>query len=258
MEENEAEEYASVPWDYLVSDQRPDLKKWVMVGSAAAVVFAVSLAATRTLWPAQPAPVPVALPAVVDTSTTSTTVRPPLTEADLYGLDVDAARAAAVGHAQWFAHRYLTSEGEGPRAFVESIIPLETVQVGANRFAVSMVVRSLIAESDQAYVRAPDLALEVVMEVTATGVRVVDWPTPPIEAVTPEVLPPAAMTESVPPPELLALAATRAGGEFVQAFTDGASWRMLFDRTDEAGITRRVSVWLSGDGYPVPAGGFQP
>lgn len=259
MDQHEAEEYASVPWDYLVSEQRPDVKRWVMIGSAAVVVFALGLSATRTLWPAEPVPVsvPVALPAAVESSTTSTTLRALLTEAELFGIDLDAARATAVGHAQWFAHRYLTTEGEGPRSFVESIIPLETVQVGSSRFAVSMVIRSLVAGDGEAYVRSPDLNLEVVVDVTETGARVVDWPAPPVEAVTPEVLAPAGFTPSAPPPELLALAAARAGGEFVEAFTDGAVWRMLFDRADSAGIIRRVAVWLSGDGYPVPAGGFQ-
>ncbi len=260
MEEHEAEEYATVPWDYLVQDQRPDVKRWVMIGSAAVVVFALSLAATRALWPQQqlPTPVPVALPAAVEPSTTSTTLRALLTEADLFGFDLDATRATAVGHAQWFAHRYLTSEGDGPRTFVESIIPLETVQVGQSRFAVSMVIRSLVAGAGEAYTRAPDQTLEIIVDVTDTGARVVDWPAPPVEAITPDVLPPPGLTPSAPPPDLLALAAAQAGGEFVEAFTNGAVWRLLFDRADAAGITRRVAIWLSVEGYPVPAGGFQP
>ncbi len=256
MEENDREELASIPWDYLATESRPDIRRWVTIGSVAVAVLAVSASASRTLWSSDPAPLPLPAPVEVEAPTTTTTASP-LTEADLFGFDADAARLAAVGHAQWFVHRYMTAEGEGPRTFVESIIPVEAVQVGAARFAVVLVVRSLHAGEDEGYVRSPDLSMEVVVDVGEQGPRVIDWPGPPSEE-TPAGPPlVSGLTPASPPREMLERAAA-GGGEFVEAATDGRAWRFLFERVDQAGISRLVAVWLSADGYPIPAGGFQP
>ena len=258
MEENEAEELASIPWDYLAGEARPDIRRWITIGSVAVAVVALTASAARTLWPVSTAAPAVPPPAVVVSTTTSATVVRSLSEADLLGFDLDSARLAAVGHAQWFVHRYMTSDGAGPRSFVESIIPLEAVQVGAHRFSVVMVVRSLRAGEGEAYSRAPDLSVEVVVDVGESGPRVVDWPAPPTEAFTGGIASPVGLASAVPPPDLLEIASAHGAGELIEAATDGMAWRFVFEQIDAAGISRMSSVWLSADGHPIPAGGFQP
>ncbi len=257
MEENDSEEFASIPWDFLATASRPDLRRWVTLASVAAVVVALSAAAARTFWPqpAEPVAIPAVLVAETTTSTTSTTL---LSEADLFGVDVDAARLAAVGQAQLFVHRYMTADGDGPHSFVESIIPVEAIQIGISRFAVVMAVRSLRASAGGSYERAPDVRVEVVVDVGESGPRVVDWPGPPLEMMSAADPDPSGLNPAIPPPTLAAKAAGIGGGEPISVETDGSYWRFLFDRTDEAGITRPVTVWLNSDGMPVPAGGFQP
>lgn len=281
----EDEELESVPWDALLDEGRGGQRRWVAFGAigVAAVVLLVTVA--RTLWPTSPAPValpPTTVPeAVVPAPSPSPPALPEgeaprvMSEADLMALDGDDASLAAASHAAWFASAYFTLDGSdrsflaarlppgvslppadpAARSFVESAEPVSVARLGPARFEVVVVLRTLSATGGAPYVRDPDRAAAVVVELGPEGGAVVDLPTPVPLPAAPS---PALALEPAEAPPAIGEAAVAAASTWGTARVEltaraGDLWRILLTVTTDSGVSWPLVVSLDDSGTPVLA-----
>lgn len=283
------EELESVPWDALLDDGRGGQRRWVTVGAlgVAAVVLLVTVA--RTLWPSSPAPVALppstapeaaaAAPVEEEPAEPASPGKPEeprvMSEADLMALDGDDASLAAASHAAWFASAYFTLDGgdrsslaarlpagvslppadPAARSFVESAEPVSVSRLGPARFEVVVVLRTLSATGGAAYVRDPDRAVAVVVELGPEGGSVVDLPTPVPLPAAPS---PALTLDPAEAPPAVREAAVAAGSSWGTARIEstarlGDAWRVLLTVTSESGVSWPLVVLLDDSGAPLLA-----
>lgn len=270
------EQYESIPWDALVTDDTRRRTRGLYLLAAVLVIGSLSAAIARNL--------PVSAPTVVTGAATVTTVAPDISD-DVAPLITEAALVPAVTDpavaiATWFVADYFTLDGSSltrdslerlladhvdlpeadptARSFVESVVPLSVEELGEGTVRVVALVRSLAASDGEAYRRQPARAVEVVVTSSPDGSTVLDLPRPvPLPPTAPSTVDlesgdaPAAVIDA-------ALAAARLWGtpdpESLAVGTTGDAWRVVLTLQDSAGITWPVTGWFDSDGNPVAAG----
>jgi hypothetical protein len=276
MVEHSDEEYESIPWDALVTDDAHRRRRLVSLAVAAVLVAGAAAGLTRLLPPDSPVAATTSLPAAV-TSVVPTSL--PRTEADLTGSGQEE-RLAAAG-AAWFVADYFTVDGsevtsdavaaklpagsdrptgsEQARSFVESAIPTDVVARGDGRFRVVVVVRALAAPDGASYIRQPARAVEVVVELAGDGLRIVDLPRP---VSLPKAVPgERIVVEPTDPPDVVVSTARDQAAQWgipeaepMSAGKVSGLWRIVFEVEDEVGLGWPVAIWADDRGNVVPAG----
>lgn len=254
-EPTKEEELASVPWDALLDDERRGLREWAWVAAVGLVVAALSAGAVQRLWPvSEPEVDPAAEEIPEETSPPVTTqpISPPSTaEADLLAVDPTSVGALAA----WYVADYFTTDTERGRSFVERAEPVDVRKVGADRYAVVVLVSVLESGSDDGYRRLAGRAVEVVVEL-GEKVRVLDLPRP-VEAPDIEVAPPAAAPAEAPP-EIVSDAlsvAERWGRPQPETLSVGSTeggWRVEVTVVDEVGLGWPLAIWFDPTGRIIP------
>jgi hypothetical protein len=270
MEPERNEVYERIPWETL--EEKKSDRQWLMFGVAGAIVLgalAYSFMSNRmaplpvvtTLPEAQETALPDTLPAQALPPTASTS--PIVTaEADLYAIHPERVVDRVAAHAEWFVAEYLTVDGseqsratlaslmpagvplpsppEGTRVFVEWVRAVSVEETAPLAYRVTVLVRSLAAEGEGAYVRQAPLEVAVDISLSAEAPQVL---------MPPEVHPAPAGTAHelilVPvPDEIGAAALLQSGGSEVIGGAQGADggWRVVLLAPGPDGVTRPVTV----------------
>jgi hypothetical protein len=276
MTEVRDEQYESIPWDALVTDDTRRRTRGLYLVAAVLVIGSLSAAIARNLPGSVPTAVTGAVTVTTGASVDSDDATPLITEAALSPAITDRAVAIAT----WFVADYFTLDGSSltrdslerlladhvdlpaadpaARSFVESVVPLAVEELGGGKVRVVTLVRSLAASDGEDYRRQPARAVEVTVMVSDDGSRVLDLPRPvPLPPTAswmvdlePGAAPPAVMDAAfdaariwgTPDPEPLAVGTT------------GDAWRVVLTSQDSAGIAWPVTGWFDADGNPVAAG----
>lgn len=279
------ERYESLPWEQ-VRTSEPSDRRWMLIAAGAVVVVAVTASATRTLWPTPPLATPTMQPSTtaepipVPASATQSQDQAPelITEADLRAISPESAERAVAAHAEWFVSEWLTIDGEpsdtapamlpdgvdipvvdeSARSFVESVVTLSAREVRLGSWEVAVLVRSLSAFGDGAYVRIPARVFHVTVGLGDDGPFVSDLPAPgsvpTARATAPE------LSEEPAPVHVVdaAVSSMREAGlpdeSTIATSRSGDLWRVTGVVRDQAGVPFVVAVWLdeSGERVPVP------
>ena len=287
MTEVRDEQYESIPWDALVTDDTRRRTRGLYLLAAVLVIGSLTAAIARNLPGAAPTAVTdVTTVTTVTTEPTDATVvsdgiAPLFTEAALTPDVTDrSVTDSAAAIAAWFVADYFTLDGSSltrdsleqlladhvdlpeadpaARSFVESVVPLAVEELNEGRVRVVALVRSLAASDGEDYRRQPARAVEVMVMVSPDGFAVLDLPRPvPLPAAAPlhvELEPgdaPAAVIDA-------AFDAARLWGspdpEPLSVGTSGENWRVVVNVADSAGISWPVAGWFDADGNPVAAG----
>jgi hypothetical protein len=286
MTEVRDEQYESIPWDALVTDDTRRRTRGLYLLAAVLVIGSLTAAIARNLPGAAPtamdgsssvtAGTTEATDAIVVTDETGAL----LTEAELAPAVTDrAATDSAVATATWFVADYFTLDGSSltrqslerlladhvtlpepdpdGRSFVESVVPLGVEELGEGRVRVVALVRSLAASEGEDYRRQPARAVEVTVMVSPDGSTVLDLPRP---VPLPPTAPVQVDLEPGEAPQAVidaALDAARLWGspdpEPLSVATTGDVWRVVMNVGDSAGISWPVAGWFDSDGNPVAA-----
>lgn len=280
------ERYESLPWEQ-VGTSEPSDRRWMLIAAGAVVVVALTASATRTLWPGPPLSAPT-----VQASTPTTQVLPTaaptlphdegpelVTEADLRAISPEAAERAVAAHAEWFVTEWLTIDGEpsdaaptmlpegidvmvgdeSARSFVESAVALSAHEVRLGSWEVEVLVRSLSAFEDGAYVRIPARVFLVPVGLGDDGPFVSDLPAPgPVPSA--RTTAPDLMEESAPAHVVDAAVSSMREAGLPDESTISTSrlddvWRVTAVVRDRAGVPFVVAVWLDESGGRVPVPG---
>jgi hypothetical protein len=174
-------------------------------------------------------------------------------EADLYAVDTDRLADLAAAHAEWFAVEFLSVDGsdqsrqtlaallptgiplpeapEGTQVFVDWAGARSIVETTPLTYAVEVVVRSLVAQGDDGFVRQPVTLMEVLVAVSEDGLPRVVQPPRLIESPAPSSAP----MSLAPVPEAIE---TVVGGV---AQPDG-TWLVVAMVTGADQVTRPVAI----------------
>jgi len=273
----EHEEVESVPWGDLLEEARPrpDVRRvaYIAAGLVGAVVMGAVIArawwtpsAPTVIAPASPVASAADGPQAAPSASTTTTVPPLYSEADLMADPPDPEARAAVTRAEWFVTDYFTADfeptgsadiraalpgaaelpdlpqdGSGGISYVEWARAFDVVPApsGGGDYLVSVAFRTLAAPPDGAFIRLPVRAVEVVVGVESGGSSVLDLPRPISVPVGPE--PPAwPEPDESAPPEIVDRAAARAsvwGAEprVVSTAAIESGWRVVMTVADDVG-----------------------
>jgi hypothetical protein len=269
------EVFERIPWEML--EQRRSDRPWLAYGVAGAIVLgalAYSVMANRPVTPAVSQTVHAEAPAS-DPATSQTPAVPPVVatgspptaptmtaEADLYAVNPERVIDQAVAYAEWFTSEYLSVDGseesrqvlasllpsdipppqpgEGMRVFVEWVRASTVEEVAPLVYRVSVLARTLAADSEGLYVRQPPQ--QVIIDVSMAG----DGPT---VTMSPEVepldLPEPVAAGLVEVPEEIRNAALGLEGttEVVGGVpTPEGSWRVVVMATGADGVLRPRTV----------------
>jgi hypothetical protein len=272
------EQYESIPWDALVTDDTRRRRRGLYLLAAGLVIASLSAAIARNVPGVATVAEPVAMTPVAVTATTVVPdgTAPMLSEAHLRPVLTDQAVATA----SWFVADYFTLDGSSlardslqrlladhvvlpdadpaARSFVESVMPMLVEELGDGTVRVVLLVRSLAASDGEGYRRQPVRAMEVMVTVSTDGSAVLDLPRPvPLPpAASPSVdLQPGKAPEAV---MVAAFDAARLWGspdsEALSVETTGTAWRVVVAVKDAAGLTWPVAGWFDQEGSPVTAG----
>lgn len=270
------EQYESIPWDALVTDDTRRRTRGLYLLAAVLVMGSLSAAIARNLPGSAPTAVTGAVTVTTGASVDSDVAAPLITEAAL----LPAVPDPAIAIATWFVADYFTLDGSSltrdslermladhvdlpeadptARSFVDSVVPFSIEELGGSTVRVVVLVRSLAASDGEDYRRQPARAVEVFVASSPEGSTVLDLPRP-------VPLPPTASStvdlEAGDAPAAVmdaAVAAARLWGtpdpDPLAVGTTGAAWRVVLAVEDSAGITWPVSGWFDADGNTVAAG----
>ena len=276
------EVYEHVPWAQLAVPP-PTRKPWVVYLAAGAIAAAaLGALVVRSVGhvpdaPVAAAPLPVAAP--VTTTLPLLPEKELLTEADLLAVTPGRGELTAAARAEWFVTDYFSSGGEpGTQDRVldalpdDAAVPADTLSsfssyvewvttsrieaIGDQRFRSTVLFRMLASSDDEeTYVRLPVQAVDVVVEVDASGAStVVDLPMP-VDIPTGPPVP--AWTEPIAEvPDQLRGTAVRLAEAWgidpsvIHGSRQGNGWRVVVEVADEAGIRWPLTVWLTDQGEP--------
>ncbi|HSJ84358.1 MAG TPA: hypothetical protein VLA91_11125 [Acidimicrobiia bacterium] len=275
MEPERNEVYERIPWETL--EEKKSDRQWLMLALAGAIVLgalAYSFMSNRppavavaTTIPAVAAPTTVAVPATTaapapalpPTASTSPVVT---AEADLYAVHPERAIDRVAAHAEWFVAEYLTVDGseegraaltalmpagvplpsaaEGTRVFVEWVRAAAIEEIAPLTYRVTVIARSLAAESDAVYQRQAPLELAVDVSLAEGSPQVI---LPP--EVRPASTPPARqLSLATVPDQVGAIALDQAGATEVVggSQTPDGGWQVVVLVRAPDGVSRPVSV----------------
>ena len=215
MDTEREEVYERIPWETL--EKKGGDHQWMVYAVAGAVTLgALAYSFTKNqpaAAPTTPAPAAAVAPPVSQPSpSTEAVVTSPIVvaEADLYAVDPERMADQAAAHAEWFAVEYISYDGsersretletllpagipapeapEGTQVFVDWARATQVIETAPLAYRVEVLVRSLVATADSAYVRQPARLLTVGVEVgddggpRVSGVPEVARATPPAQA----------------------------------------------------------------------------
>jgi hypothetical protein len=273
----EAEEVESVPWSELIAEERPphDLRRLITLVVSMLGAAVVGAVVARAAWtPSAPTVIAPGLPAtaqpaasdapMTEGSSTTVTLPPLYSEADLMADPPDPDERAAVVRAEWFVTDYFTADyepagsadvraalpgsallpdlpqdGSGGISYVEWARAFDVAPAAGGAYLVSVAYRALGAPADGAFIRLPVRAVDVMVQVDESGASVVDLPRPAALPAGPE--PPPWPEQGVSPPaEIVDRAAVRAavwGTEprLVSAAAVTEGWRVVMTVADGVG-----------------------
>ncbi len=270
MERERNEVYERIPWETL--EQKGGDRQWWMIALAGAIVLgalAYSFVSNRPITvPTQPVEPTASTVAVAPTATVAA---PPIAdpssptvvaEADLYAVDPERLIDQATAHAEWFVAEYIGVDGseesqgtlaallpagisppvapEATRVFVEWVRAVSLDEVAPLHYRVGVLVRSLVAQGEEAYRRVAPLLATVEIVVAEDGARVVMPPTvAPLPTPQSE---PLALVEV--PPEIQQAAMTSSGATEVLGGVQTAAgdWQVVVMAPGLDGVTRPTTV----------------
>jgi hypothetical protein len=272
MDRERNEVYERIPWETL--ERKGGDRQWWMIAVAGAIVLgalaysfmsnrpmtvpleptagAVSTIAAELVGTVPPPPIP---------APSSPTV---VAEADLFAIDPERLLDQATAHAEWFVAEYVGVDGseesrttlgsllpagipvpaapESTRVFVEWVRAVSVEETAPLRYRVTVLVRSLVAQGEEAYRRMPPMLATVEISVAESGARVVLPPTlSPLPASEPE---PLTLTEV--PAEIQQAAITASGATEVLGGVQGATggWQVVVVSPGPDGVSRPSTVNL--------------
>jgi len=270
MERNEV--YERIPWETL--ERKGGDRQWWMIAIAGAIVLgalAYSFMSNRPMAvPIEPAtgevasapaePVGTAAPLPIPAPSSPTVVA----EADLFAVDPERLLDQVTAHAEWFVAEYVGVDGseesratlgsllpagipvpaapESTRVFVEWVRAVSVEEIAPLRYRIGVLVRSLVAEGEEAYRRMPPMLATVEVTVAESGARVALPPTlSPLTPSEPELL---TLTEV--PAEIQQAAITASGATEVLGGVPGATggWQVVVVAPGPDGVSRPATVTL--------------
>lgn len=268
MEPERDEVYERIPWETL--DRPAGDRQWLLMAVAGAVAVGALAFSFMRGQPVAAPPLDTAPAAgsatsqpVIPQTTAAPVAAPPMvmTEEDLFAVDLEHLAEVAASHAEWFAVEYLSVDGseesrevlaalmpvgvplpespEGTQVFVDWVGARTVEETGSLTFLVEVVVRSLVAGADGAFIRQPVSLLEIEVAVGEDGIpRVV---MPPRALGSPQ--PTQAEVPLAPVPEDIKAMVEASHGRVVggKALADG-SWLVVAMATGPDGVTRPVTV----------------
>ena len=270
MERERNEVYERIPWETL--ERKGGDRQWWMIAIAGAIVLGVlaySFMSNR----------PMAVPAEATSEVVSSVVAEPVAsappppipvpsnptvvaEADLFAIDPERLLDQAAAHAEWFVAEYVGVDGseesratlasllpagipapatpESTRVFVEWVRAVSMEEVSPLHYRIGVLVRSLVAEGDEAYHRLPPMLATVEVAVDETGARVMLPPT--LGPLTPSEPAPLALTEV--PAEIQQAAIEASGATEVLGGVQGAAggWAVVVVAPGPDGVSRPTTV----------------
>jgi hypothetical protein len=270
MERERNEVYERIPWETL--ERKGGDRQWWMIAIAGAIVLgalAYSFMSNRPL--AVPTEPPVAVASTIVVGQVGTV--PPLpipaptspsvvAEADLFAIDPERLLDQAAAHAEWFVAEYVGVDGseesratlgsllpagipvpaapESTRVFVEWVRAVSVEETAPLNFRVTVLVRSLVAEGEEAYRRLPPMLATVEVSVADTGARVMLPPT--LSPITPSEPQPLTLAEV--PAEIQQAAITASGATEVLGGVESAAggWQVVVLAPGPDGVSRPTTV----------------
>lgn len=266
MDQERQEVYERIPWETL--EKKGGDRQWLVLAVAAAVaVGALAYSFMQNRPSASPvaselvAPIvqPVAPVSTFAAATTAPTSPMVVAEADLYAIDQAELESHVAAHAEWFAVEYFTSDrsDQSPLDHLMPVgIPLPTVPEGTQVFVdwvgtrgvsevaplvyeVEVMVRSLVAQGEEPFVRqAPRLATVTVV-VGDDGQPRVSHP-PQVVTITPPMQ--ATANLAALPSDLQAQLETTHGQVVGGEQLPDGRWRAVVMVTGPDGVSRPQTV----------------
>jgi hypothetical protein len=265
MEQERDEVYERIPWETL--EKRDSERQWLVYAVAGAVVLgALAYSFTRN-QPVSPPPeafaTTVAPTVTTIAPTTPSTVTSPIvvSEADLYAVDPDILAARAASHAEWFAVEYVAFDGsersaetlaallpgglpvptapDGTQVFVDWAGVRSVTQTSPATFEVEVLVRSLVSNGDQGFVRQLPLVVQVEVTLGDDGEPRVSG-APLVAAV--DVGPPSQLALSPLPEPLTAQLDTESGEVIGGNVREDGTWEVVVVTEGPDGVRRPVTI----------------
>lgn len=260
MESERAEVYERIPWETLETKQND--KRWLAYAVAGAIAVGALAYSFARSQPVEPSPADAAVASLSSTDTMAPapgpapTVANPMvvSEADLYAVEVEAFERVAMTHAEWAAMEYFSSDGttgllpsdlprpvvpDGTSVFVDWAGATAISEIDHLNYTVDVVVRSLIATEDGAFVRQPTQHASFEIGIDPEGRPFVK--TAPL--VGESASHPQQLAGLVEPPSDLISAVEAEHGPVVggKQLADG-SWELVVMQTGIDGIQRPTTV----------------
>ena len=269
METERNEVYERIPWETL--EKKSTDRQWVLMAVAGAVVLGALAYSFVSNRPTQGQPLP---PTTLAQALPGPQVLPPVaiappptspilvTEADLYAVDPERWLDRATAHAEWFVAEYFTVDGSPESAeilasllpaglpistapqnksvFVEWVRTLNVTEIAPFRYRVEVLVRSLVSNGDNTYLRQPPIVATVEVAVDEKGPRVL-MP-PEVRAATVDSQEILALTPV--PPEIEAMATALVGPVEILGgrLLDDGRWQVVAVGAGPDGVSRPMTV----------------
>ena len=270
MESERNEVYERIPWETL--EKKSTDKQWLLMAVAGAVVLGALAYSFVINRPAQTPSLP---PTTVPQALPESSVLPPaaaapppslvlMAEADLYAVDPERWLDRATAHAEWFVAEYFTVDGSAESAetlrsllptglpvvdppkeisvFVEWVRTLDVEEIAPFAYRVRVLVRLLVANGDNPYVRQAPVVATVEVAVDETGPRVLMPPeVGPADVTSQETL-----SLTPVPPDIEALAFSTSGAIEVLGgrLLDDGRWQVVIVGPGPDGVSRPMTVTI--------------
>ena len=270
MERERNEVYERIPWETL--ERKGGDRQWWMIAVAGAIVLGALAYSFMSNRPISVPTQPVEATATTVAALPVATVAPPpvadlsgptvVAEADLYAVDPERLIDQATAHAEWFVAEFIGVDGseesqatlasllpagipppaapESTRVFVEWVRAVSVEELAPLHYRVGVLVRSLVAQGEEAYRRVPPMLATVEVMVAEDGARVVLPPTlTPLPAPQPEPL-----TLAEVPSDVQQAAMTKAGATAVVGGIQTATgeWEVVVVAPGPDGVSRPTTV----------------
>jgi hypothetical protein len=183
-------------------------------------------------------------------------------EADLFAVHPERAIDRAMAHAEWFVAEYLTVDGSeesratlgallpvgvplpsaevGTRVFVEWVRATAVEEIGDLTYRVTVLARSLAAETGADYVRQPPLVFDIDVSIAGDSARIVTAPRVAAALISEA----HSLSMSEVPEEVGAAAMQQSGGTEVVGGVQGGdgSWDVIVMTPGPGGVVRPLAV----------------
>lgn len=270
-----------IPWAELGVPSQKERAWVVYVAAGAIAVAAVGALIARSIGSPQDST--GTTPITSETVSVATTLPPPesepLTEADLLAFAPGRREVTAAARAEWFVTDYFSTGGDpgsdqqvlaalpessqvpaarqsGSSSYVDWAATLRIEAISHEQFRSTVLYRMLVSDPESGFVRLPVQAVDVVVEVDATGgSRIVDLPMPatvPTGPSTPAWADPhGAIPEPVRKAALRIAGAWGAEPSVLEGSDRESGWRVVVGVVDQAGIRWPLTLWLTDQGEPL-------